>query len=303
MMNAIVEPVTVAVVSTFNPHPNLVDNCAALLAQCTEVIVADDGSSAPDEAVFTAVEGLGCTVLRLPSNAGIAAALNSGVDLARDRQRDLDFVLTMDQDSLVEPGFVRELTLAAAAAQSAGVKVGMVAPGTVSGLPGRERKRVRNVVIGDEPVQSGLLIPSGTMDAIGNFNEALFIDGVDSDFYLRAKAAGWNCIIAPNASLTHSLGTMVPARLGPWTIKLRGNPLMIRTAASWRYYYIVRNRILLGRKFVHKEPYWVLRGFLGDARHLLLVTVLAAGRCERLSSAAAGLHAGLRGRSGPRHNA
>lgn len=297
------EPVTVAVVSTFNPHPNLLDNCAALLAQCAEVIVVDDGSSAPDEHVFNAVAGLGCTVLRLPKNAGIAAALNSGVDFARERQRRLDFILTMDQDSLVEQGFVHELTRAAAAAQSAGVRVGVVAPGTVSGLPSRARKLVRNIVIGDEPVQSGLLIPAETLDAIGNFNEALFIDGVDSDFYLRAKAEGLNCIIAPDASLTHSLGTMVPASIGPWTVTWRGKPVMIRTAASWRYYYIVRNRILLGRKFALREPYWVLRGVLGDARHLLLVTVLASGRGERLSSAAAGLSAGVRGSTGPRRTA
>lgn len=299
-MDTELEPITVAVVSTFNPLPSLIDNCAALLEQCTDVIVVDDGSSAPDEEVFNAAVSLGCTVLRLAANAGIAAALNRGVNLARERLQGLDFILTMDQDSIVEQGCVHELTKAAAAAQSAGVKVGMVAPGTVSGLPSRARKLVRNVVIGDEPVQSGLLIPADTLDTIGNFNESLFIDGVDSDFYLRAKVEGLNCIIAPDASLTHSLGTMVPASIGPWTIKWRGKPVMVRTAASWRYYYIVRNRILLGRKFALREPYWVLRGFLGDARHLLLVTALAAGRGERLSSAAEGLGAGVRGSTGPR---
>lgn len=300
-MNTEREPVTVAVVSAFNPHEDLIGSCTALLEQCDEVIVVDDASSAPDEEVFTTVSNLGCTVLRLPANAGIAAALNRGVDLARQRQPGLDFILTMDQDSLVGQWFVLELTRAAAAAQAVGVKVGMVAPGTVSGLPGRARRLLRDIVIGDEPVQSGLLIPAATLDAIGNFNEALFIDGVDSDFYLRAKATGLNCIIAPHASLTHSLGTMVPASIGPWPVTWRGKPVMVRTAASWRYYFIVRNRIILGRKFVLREPYWVMRGCLGDARHILLVTVFSSGRRERLSSAAKGLVAGLRGVTGPRN--
>jgi hypothetical protein len=119
------DPVTVAVVSTFNPHPNLVDNCSALLEQCADVIVVDDGSSAPDEEVFTAVASLGCTLLRLAANAGIAAALNRGVDLARERQPGLDFILTMDQDSIVDQGFVHELTRAAAAAQP-GEEMGFV---------------------------------------------------------------------------------------------------------------------------------------------------------------------------------
>ncbi|MDP9997537.1 glycosyltransferase [Pseudarthrobacter sulfonivorans] len=296
------EPITVAVVSAFNPGENLLHSCTALLQQCADVIVVDDGSSAPDEDVFDAVASLGCIVLRLPANVGIAAALNRGTDLARERHQFLDFILTMDQDSLVEPGFVRELARAAAAAQSVDVNVGMVAPGTVSGLPSRARRSVRNVVIGDEPVQSGLLIPAATLDAIGNFNEALFIDGVDSEFYLRAKAAGLNCIIAPEASLTHSLGTMAPASIGPWTLKWRGTPVMVRTAADWRYYFIVRNRILLGRKFAFREPYWVVRGFLTDARHILVVTLLSAGRRQRLSSAAMGLAAGLRGSTGPRRS-
>jgi rhamnosyltransferase len=75
---------------------------------------------------------------------------------------------------------------------------------------------------------------------------------------------------------------------------------MIRTAANWRYYFIVRNRILLARKFAFREPYWVVRGCLSDARHILIVTLLAAGRKERLSSAAKGLAAGLLGVTGPR---
>lgn len=297
------DPVSVAaVVSTFNPGPDLMDNCAALLEQCADVVVVDDGSSAPDEGVFEAVAGLGCAVLRLQANAGIAAALNKGIQFARSRYQDLDFILTMDQDSLVAPGFVHELTSAAKAAKTAGVEVGMVAPAEVSGMPSRERKREGAVIIGDEPVQSGLLIPIPSLEAIGPFNEALFIDGVDSEFYLRAKAKGLQCIIARGASLEHSLGTMVPARLGGLPLGWRGRPLMVRTAASWRYYFIVRNRILLGRKFALSEPYWTVRGFLGDARHILLVTLLAAGRGERLSAAWRGLSDGVKGRSGPQPN-
>jgi len=204
----------------------------------------------------------------------------------------------MDQDSLVDPGFVRDLEKTAADAQSDGLKVGMVAPGHVSGLPSRARKKYKSVVIGDEPVQSGLLIPVTCVDAVGPFNEELFIDGVDSEFYLRAKAAGLNCIIAQDASLTHSLGAMVPASLGPLPIKWRGQPVMVRTAASWRYYFIVRNRILLCGRLFRTDPYWAVRGLLLDIRHLLLVSVLASGRGARLSAALRGCTDGIRGRTG-----
>lgn len=290
---------TAAVVSTFNPHSNVVENCLALLDQCTDVVVVDDGSSAANEDVYKKLEEIGCSVLRLQHNSGIAAALNRGVSLARSRHNALGYVLTMDQDSLVQPGFVQGLEKAAVTAAGVGLGVGMVAPGKVSGLPSRAIRTHKGVTIGDEPVQSGLLIPVSCLDAVGPFNEELFIDGVDSEFYLRAKAKHLHCIIAVDSSLNHSLGTMIPARIGRWPIKWRGQPLMVRTAATWRYYFIFRNRILLAVKFARKEPYWTLRGLATDIRHLIIVSLLAPGRRERLVSAARGLADGMRGRSGP----
>lgn len=299
MMGSLRSPQTVAVVSTFNPQENVMENCAALLEQCAEVIVVDDGSTSADEAIYGTLEARGCVVLRLPSNVGIAAALNRGVSLARSRNPHIGYILTMDQDSLLEPGFVRGLEEAGSAASAAGLGVGMIAPGKVSGLPSRAIRTHNGVVIGDEPVQSGLLIPVSSLDAVGPFNEALFIDGVDSEFYLRAKAQKLYCIVAPGCVLKHTLGAMIPASIGGWPIKWRGQPLQVRTAASWRYYFIVRNRVLLARTYAAKEPYWSLRGLLMDVRHLLLVSFLAEGRRERLVSAGSGLLDGLRGRSGP----
>jgi rhamnosyltransferase len=290
---------TAAVVSTFNPHRNVVENCSALLDQCTDVVVVDDGSTAANEDLYRELESLGCTVLRLKDNSGIAAALNRGVSLARSRNKTLGYVLTMDQDSLVQPGFVQGLEKAAAAAIEIGLGVGMVSPGKVSGLPSRAVRTHKGVTIGDEPVQSGLLIPISCLDSLGPFNEQLFIDGVDSEFYLRAKAKNLHCIIALDCSLNHSLGTMIPASIGPWSIAWRGRPLMVRTAATWRYYFIFRNRILLAVKFARNEPYWSLRGLLADIRHLTIVSLLAPGRRERLVSATKGLADGLRGHSGP----
>lgn len=290
---------TAAVVSTFNPPPTVVDNCVALLEQCADVIVVDDGSTAADEGLYEHLEARGCIVLRLPGNVGIAAALNKGVDLARSRNTAVRYILTMDQDSLVQPGLIHGLEEAGLAAEAAGLGVGMVAPGEVSGLPRRVRKLHGNVIVGDEPVQSGLLIPISSIDAVGPFNEGLFIDGVDSEFYLRAKARNLNCVIAPSCALQHSLGAMTPATVGTWAITWRGRPLQVRTAATWRYYFIVRNRVLLARKFALTEPYWTVRGILMDLRHLTIVSLLAAGRRGRLTSAAKGLRDGIRGRTGP----
>lgn len=292
-------PATVAVVTVFNPPASLLTNCEALLRECSGVVVVDDGTKQPDDSSFDALRALGCSVVRLERNMGIAAALNAGVKHAKSLYPELDFVLTMDQDSLIQSGYVQALEKAAAIAQSSGLMVGMVAPAEVSGLPKRARTLPSGVTVGDEPVQSGLLIPSASLETVGPFNESLFIDGVDSEFYLRAKTAGLVCVIAKDAGLNHSLGQLVPARIGPLSLKWRGQPLLIRTAASWRYYYIVRNRIFLVRQYLPTQPYWALRGVVLDLRHLFLVSVLAEDRRARLSAAFRGAKDGFRGRLGP----
>jgi rhamnosyltransferase len=93
---------------------------------------------------------------------------------------------------------------------------------------------------------------------------------------------------------------MTPARIFGADLTFRGRPVKVRTAASWRYYYLFRNRILLARKYGRLHRWWAVKGFLADYRHLAIVTVLAPRRFERLGSAAAGIADGLAGRAGRR---
>ncbi|MCQ6271648.1 hypothetical protein M8J71_14285 [Pseudarthrobacter sp. R1] len=155
------------------------------------------------------------------------------------------------------------------------------------------------VVLGKEPIQSGLMITVDALEHIGAFQEKLFIDLVDTEFYLRATDAGWSTILA-DAEFDHSLGTFVEARVLGQPVNLPAGPLRVRTAATWRYYYIFRNRILVSRQYAKRHPTWVATGLWADLRHLAWVTSLAPGRTSRLAAAAAGVRDGLLGRSGKR---
>jgi rhamnosyltransferase len=289
-----------AVISAFNPGQQLLANVELLLGQLSWVVVVDDGSPLPPEDLYRELEARGAIVERLARNSGIAAALNRGVARLRPLLPAEGSIATFDQDSRVERGFVAALLRAARTGAEDGLRVGMVAPAVVTGLPHRGAKRVGRSTLSDEPVQSGLLIPLAVLDQIGGFREDLFIDGVDSEFYLRALDAGLSPLLAEDAKLSHSLGTLVPARLLGVPIRLGDAPLRVRTAAPWRYYYICRNRLLLIRSYGRRHPRWALRGILTDLRHLAIVSVLAPGRAGRLRNALAGVRDGIRGRSGPR---
>ncbi|WP_434613499.1 glycosyltransferase [Arthrobacter sp. A5] len=292
---------TAAVVSLYNPDASVLDNVGALLRQVDVVIAVDDGSSDDPTWVLAQLATLGCRIVRLATNSGIAAALNAGIAaVCADRAAVPAFILTMDQDSRIETGYVDKLVTAFDQATAADVAVGMVAPGRIRGLGTRRSGHVGPVVLGGEPIQSGLLIPVTVLDRLGPLMSELFIDGVDTEFYLRCRTAGYQVVIAETAGLDHSLGSMRPVEFLGWQPALGGKPVLVRTAAAYRYYYIFRNRQLLVNRYWLRQPGWAVKGILADCRHLMIVSLLVPGRLERLKNVVAGARDGRHRVTGPR---
>lgn len=283
-----------AVVTAFHPDEGLVAVCAGVAPQVDHLIVVDDGSGPVADEVLARVAGTGAVVVRQPANLGIGAALNAGIRAAREAAAPADVdVLTLDQDSAVPPGYVSALRAAAAGAAAAGRPVGMVGPGRATGVRAASGPAAGGVVETREPIQSGLLMPHEALLALGGFAEELFIDGVDTEYWLRARAAGRAAVAAPGTELEHRLGRRHEVALG-------GRRLSIGYAATFRYYYIARNRVALVRRYGRREPGWAVGAVLRDLRHLAVVTALVPGRRGRLAETAAGLRDGLRGRTGRR---
>lgn len=294
-----VVPPVLAVVSTYNPGTALVDSVERLLDECTWVVVSDDGSSRSSDTLFERCELLGATVLRPGSNSGIAAALNRGIEQGLSAHPGTQLILTMDQDSTLDPGYADAVRRAQASARAAGVPVGMLTPDRIAGLPRRSRGSRRGIALSGEPIQSGLVIPVEAWTALGPLREDLFIDGVDSEYFLRAAEAGMHAVVATGAGISHQLGTMTTAVLFGRPLTLGRRAIRVRTAASWRYYFIFRNRIHLVRDHGARHPWWAVKGVLADLRHLAIVTLLAPGRRARITMACRGLREGAAGVVGP----
>ncbi|QCB96951.1 glycosyltransferase [Arthrobacter sp. PAMC25564] len=284
------------VVTAFQPSPELITNVESLLRQLTAVVVVDDGGGPGFDHIFAALAEAGAVIVRLPRNSGIGAALNAGIRRARECA-DPEYIVTVDQDSHLPAGYVQALLDAAVAARAAGIEPGLISPSRIHGNPVKRAGSRHGIALGKEPIQSGLMLPVTTLEAIGGFWEELFIDLVDTEYYFRALNAGLPTVLA-DAEFDHSLGTMVDARVFGRSIAAAGRPLKVRIAATWRYYYIFRNRLLVSRRYVSRNPGWVAAGIWTDLRHLLVVTLLAPGRSARLKSVFRGIADGLRGRSG-----
>lgn len=280
------------VVPVFRPGPDLLEGVGSVVAQVDDVVlVVDEAVPGPaTEAILADCVRAGARVVRHDSNRGIGAALNSGTYALRDRSPSPDHVMTLDQDSTLAEGYVRQLVEAGRVAADRGVRVGMVAPAHVGSIGRMSAHQVDGIVLGGEPIQSGLLIPAHVLDEVGGFDESLFIDGVDTDFYLRALDAGYACVVAPGTRIGHRLGR---AHDGP----VAAGPHLV-VAADFRYFYQWRNLLLLARHHGRKHPGWAAYALWKAVRHLGIVTVFVPGRRKRLASAWSGLRAGVAGRRG-----
>ena len=95
---------------------------------------------------------------------------------------------------------------------------------------------------------SGALMKSETYQKLGPFEDQLFIDGVDTEYALRMRAAGYK-VVESNAVLNHSLGKMTPHVFA-------GRHISVTNHNPQRRYFITRNRIVLLKRYWGKDREW-----------------------------------------------
>lgn len=278
----------------------MVAHCEALAPQVSEVIVVDDGSGEQAEAVLRQLEAAGVTVLRQAQNSGIAAAMNRGIDAAL--AAGAEFVVTFDQDSNVPAGFVDALVNEFDRAAAAGLRVAMIAPEFYSQTRQTGEQAADGFLVSGAPIQSGLLMPAAVLRELGPQREDFFIDLVETEYYLRARVAGFVSLCVPELTLPHGFGHRLYVHfLGKRLTKRDGRPRMVAVSSPFRYYYRARNRIVLNRAYRGVAE---LRPLLRrDARNDLLLDYAVAiwsarGKFVLLSLMVAGWRAGFSGRLG-----
>ncbi len=286
-----------AVVVSYHPDAAALAALLTRLAEQVAMVVVVDNAS-PQAPVVPA----GMQLIRLAQNLGIGAAQNIGMRTAL--QAGAQQLLLLDQDSLPQAGMVAALQAALQAAAAAGLRPAAAGP-LILDERGRSEGFVRfrhgryqalmppagaSWIDCDLLIASGTLIPAAALQAIGDMDEALFIDKVDTDWCLRAAAAGWQLIGVPAARLQHRLGQR---QVNLWFLGWR----QLAIHAPFRYYYMWRNGLLL-RRLPQATPAWKS----ADRRQLLSLLLyfglLAPGRWARLRMMARGLLDGWRGRSG-----
>lgn len=260
-------------------RPDLKVMTEALHAAATQVanviIVANDG------APWSCDVPANVTVSKQDHNLGLGAAYNFAARWAR--QQDATHLLLLDQDSIPAPEMVANLVavfgrpsrIAAAGALWRDSRTGQEGffLRSYAWGPRRYRPTPGEIVPVDFLISSGSLIALDALANVGPFDETLFIEHVDTDWALRARAKGYQLYGVAEAWLEH--------RFGEATVPILGGRRQLFLYPPERNYYRLRNSIALWRR-----PYvpwqWILRDVLGTIAFTLFNITCAPPRLERL---------------------
>ena len=132
------------------------------------------------------------------------------------------------------------------------------------------------------------------LEILGLMDEGLFIDHLDTEWFLRAGAAGWQSFGVCDAVMDHGLGERtVRVWLGRWRYLPVHQP--------FRYYYVYRNSVLLWRR-AYPSARWKPTDMLRLAKMFLVFSLFTGDRRQNLAMMIRGIRDGLKGRAGQLHS-
>ncbi len=296
-----------AIIITFHPDlPMLGRLLDRLTSQVEWIVIIDNSEIKSLELKEIVRKNFGRVhLIRMESNAGVAAAQNRGIGWARNKG--FTFVLLVDQDSIPAPDMISKLMEAYNILTSMGTALGAVGPKYIDQRSGHSpffvrfgkfriiREYCSDTV--DQPyipvdflISSGMLLPISAVEAVGDMDEGLFIDNIDMDWCFRAKKKGLKLFGICSAMLQHRLGDKVrKIWFGRWRYVHYHPPI--------RQYYMMRNRILL-----YKRPYtpkrWIVQDFVRLLFKFVLFSFLIPPRYKNAMMMIRGIVDGLQTKSG-----
>ncbi|WP_226383097.1 glycosyltransferase family 2 protein [Burkholderia savannae] len=240
-----------AIVVTYEPDTAALLRLVTTLApQVGKITIVDNGSANlsqwRERLPASQVE-----LIAQPVNAGIALALNQGFAATHQRGT-AEFAVLFDQDSTPSADMVDRLEHYYDEFAARG-PVAQVGPYFFeqnrgqylpfiefkAGFPRRKHATgTRNWTTADYLITSGALVSLRTIAEVGPLDASLFIDYVDIEWGLRAKAAGFQSYGVFDVRMQHAIGEKA-LNLGAVRIAMH-RPV--------RRYYYYRNAILLCRR-------------------------------------------------------
>lgn len=193
-------------------------------------------------------------------NLGIAEALNIAAKKALDEG--YDWLLTMDQDSIMTVGVLKKLIMFVEKNDTS--NIGIVSP--YHDVDTNRKKMDVEVEEKVEVMTSGNLLNLDLYKKIGGFKSWLFIDSVDIEYCLNLRKNGYKVIRLNNVVMKHTLGNTVVHKI--WCKRF-----ICSNHNAIRRYYMVRNMLYVTNMYKKYFPgycRYLRRVQRGQVRYIIM---------------------------------
>ncbi|KZL41393.1 glycosyltransferase [Secundilactobacillus collinoides] len=278
-----------SVIVTYNPNiQQLRRNLDSVTTQVNQVIIVDNGSDN-----LKAISGLSqkyknIEITCLYKNLGIAAAQNKGFSIFD--KRNYDWILTLDQDSVISRKYVNNL-LSIIQYKDAGIITGAYVDlkWTPAKIAQVRSTRTENIQPVNEEISSGNLVLLKAWKNVEGFDEKLFIDYVDFDFDYKLSRFGYRIYRVNGAEFEHKIGESIKKNWLTKILLLNNKDLFDHSAQ--RLFYMNRNRIIVRKRF----PEWGSdkRMIIRELLNLREIIVMSGPRLFKFKKAISGIKHGV----------
>lgn len=289
-----------ALIILFHPSEAQLARAVAMRESCDRLLVVDN-SPLPDARAAIMLREAGVALQHHGNRNGIAGAFNCGLSTLFDSG--VEAVALFDQDSEAPADYftvMRErCTSMSGRAFLAGPRIfdendqRFLPELATSGLA-VERLAIQT----DAPLQrcaflisSGCVVSREAFARLGRFDEALFIDHVDTEYCLRALLRNVPVYVVPSLVLLHRIGARSRHKLGPLELTTMNHP-------GFRRYYSARNAMQLALQYGLRLPVAIVPNVL-TLWQIVQILLLEKDKAAKLKAIAQGVFDGFFGRMGP----
>lgn len=225
----------------YNPNESVLTYLNSY-SNCVDVSVVVDNSDTKNEISQSLKNDPNFIYIDMDGNKGIAAALNKGIEYLNSKN--IDFALTMDQDSLFPTKYYQDIMKLVNKYKTDYSVIGLNFNQENGGLD--------EIIEVPYWITSGNFVNISDFMSVGGFMNELVIDYVDFELGYKFKKNGFKICYLKDFSLKHTIGN-------PIEIHLFGKTYYAMNHSPIRYYYRYRNAYYLyhfvDRQFFKKEYY------------------------------------------------
>lgn len=267
---------------TYNPDINrLMSNIQAVINQVNEIVIVDNGSKNIKEIENTIPNDI--KLIKWNNNKGIAPALREIMDYAISSC--YSWVLTIDQDSIVQAGLIDEY-LKYANRKTCG-NVGLFTC-LIKDRNFKDKKheiQKKNVERVDSCITSAAFCSVEKYKTIDGYDSSFFIDCVDFDICYQLRDAGYDVCRVKFTGLLHEVGHGENRKFLIWTI-------VVYHHNEKRIYTLTRNGVYLWKK--HPKIYGFHRMVKKHLAILVRILLYEERKIEKLKCFCRGIKDGFR---------